>query len=243
MRSIKGNKTQFTEQDVEFIQKNFYTMTNSQLAKALNMTLTVVRKKCYELGLKRMELEYWTVEQMDYLKANYKTIGDVELADYFNATWPKNKGWNKKHIEKKRRYLKFKRTPEEIKAIHKRNVKLGKFAMCAHHMWKSRGVYPVGTIRIWKTVDELLFKVIKTESGFVHYAPWLWEKHYGPIPKGMCIRTKDDSLNITIDNLEMITRSQHAKRNSNKRICLPPELRKTISLINKLNKKIQKHEK
>lgn len=238
MRSRTGVKTQFTAQDMEFIKKNFHKMTNPQLAKALDMTLTVVRTKCYELGLKRMELEYWTEDQVQYLRSNYKTIGDVELAEYFNATWSKNKGWTKKHMEKKRRQLKLKRTPEEIKSIHKRNVSLGKFAMCAVRMWESRGIAKVGDIRIWKTSYGHQFKVIKLKTGFVHYAPWLWKQHYGPIPKGMCIRTKDDSLNVVIDNLEMITRSEHALRNAAIRASLPQEFRKIKQLNSQLKKLI-----
>lgn len=243
MRSTTVVKTQFTAQDVRFIKKNFHKMTNPQLAKALDMTLTMVRSKCYELGLKHMEMEYWTKEQVDYLKANYKTTGDVELAEYFNTTWPKNKGWTKKHIEKKRRYLKLDRTPKQIQRIHQRNVSNGRFKICPVKAWQTRGVSPVGTINVWKTKEGHQFKVIKRENGFVHYARWLWEQHYGPIPKGMCIRAKDDTLNIVIENLEMITLAEHAIRNSVNRTYLPPELRKTQSLIKQLNKKIQEHAK
>lgn len=243
MRSIIGVKTQFTEQDVTFIKDNFYKMTNPQLAQALDMTLTVVRKKCYELGLKRMEMEYWTKEQVDYLIFNYKNIGDVELAEYFNTTWAKNKGWTKKHIEKKRRYLKLKRTPGEIEKIHTRNIEKGRFANAPQLAWANRYVAKEGEVREWETKRGYRFKVIKLKKGFVHYAPWLWEQHYGPIPKGMCVKTKDGSLNVVIDNLEIITRAEHGSRNSIKRTYLPIEIRQTQSLINKINKKIKENEK
>jgi len=165
MRSKNGVKTQFTTQDIKFIKMNFHKMTNPQLAKALDMTLTVVRTKCYKLGLKHMEMEYWTKEQVDYLIANYKTTGDVELAEYFNTHWPKNKGWTKKHIEKKRRYLKLKRTEKEIERIHDRNVANGRFAMCPHLAWAKRGIAPVGDIRVWKTNKGHQFKVISAKMG------------------------------------------------------------------------------
>lgn len=239
MRSTTGVKTQFTTQDVKFLKKNFNKLTNPQLAKALDMTLTVVRTKCYELGLKRMELEYFTDEQIEFLKANYKTIGDCELAEIFQSKWKKNKGWSKKHIEKKRRYLNLKRTQKQIDKIHLRNVANGRFSMCPHLAWAKRGIAPVGDIRVWKTNKGHHFKVIKLQDRFVHYAPWLWEQHHGPIPEGMCIRTKDDSLNIVIENLEMITRAEHALRNAARRTKLPIEIIRTQSLINQLNTKIK----
>ena len=123
-----------------------------------------------------------------------------------------------------------------------RNVGNGRFSMCPHLAWAKRGVAPIGNVRIWKTNKGHQFKVIKLETGFVHYAPWLWKQHYGPIPEGMCIRTKDDSLNITIDNLEMITRAEHQLRNSALRSNLPPEIREIKQLLHKLNTKIKNHE-
>ena len=111
--------------------------------------------------------------------------------------------------------------------------------MCPHLAWAKRGIAPVGDIRVWKTNKGHQFKVIKCENGFVHYAPWLWAQHFGPVPKGMCIRTKDNSLNVVIDNLEMISRAENAIRNSVNGTYLPAELRKTQSLIKQLNKKLK----
>lgn len=40
----------------------------------------------------------------------------------------------------------------------------------------------------------------------------VWEKHNGPIPEGYVIHHKDgNGLNNSIDNLEMMTRSEHAR--------------------------------
>jgi nitrate reductase alpha subunit len=100
-------------------------MTNHQLAKGLGLKLTVTRNKCRELGLKRIEMEYWTKEQVEYLAGHYKTTGDVELAAYFQKTWPKKKKWTKQHINKKRKYLKLLRTKAQQEAIITKNVSPG----------------------------------------------------------------------------------------------------------------------
>ena len=114
-------------------------MTNKELANALGLNLTKTRGFLYEMDLKRMELEYWTEEQIKYLLDNYKEIGDVELAEIFNSKWKKNKGWTKKHIEKKRRYLKLKRTQDERHQIYLRNKILGRWKMCPVKAWETRG--------------------------------------------------------------------------------------------------------
>ena len=106
-----------TENQVEFIVGNYERMTNSQIAKVLGLKLQYLRNKLYEMDMYRMRLEYWSDEQTTFLKANYKTKGDSELAKIFNDKWPKNKTWTIKHIEKKRRYLKLKRTKSEVNSI------------------------------------------------------------------------------------------------------------------------------
>lgn len=117
--------TIWTEDMLAYLQNNFYKYANTELAKHLKLTLTVVRNKCKELGLKKMEMEYWTAEQTAYLIAHYENTGDVELAEYFQVTWPKKKRWTAKHIEKKRLYLKLKRTPEQGLAIKQANAAPG----------------------------------------------------------------------------------------------------------------------
>lgn len=43
-----------------------------------------------------------------------------------------------------------------------------------------------------------------------------WQKHHGDIPKGCVIHHKDENkLNWDIDNLELITRSEHLKKHKN----------------------------
>lgn len=238
---VAPNKVVFSQEEHEFIRNNYEHMTNKELADALGKRLTRLRMEMYSLGLKRMELEYWTPEQVEYLKANYRTIGDTEIAQHFNVTYHKAKGWTKKHIEKKRRYLKLKRTGEEKKSIHARNVRNGSFAMCAVNAWKTREVTEVGATKTW-TVNGYVRQFIKTEKGYYPYNRYLWEQKYGPIPKGTNVCYKDGNPNnCVIENLELLTNAESAIKNSKNRKYYPEEIRELHKLLNKLNRKIKSY--
>lgn len=60
----------------------------------------------------------------------------------------------------------------------------------------------------------IYYKYIRvSEANWVHYHRWLWEKHKGPVPKGYLVAFKDgDQTNLTIENLECISRAEHIKR-------------------------------
>lgn len=232
----------WTPQRVKFLQKNFDRMTNRQLSDALGLKLTSVRTKCYELGLKHMEMEYWTKRQVNYLVRHYREMGDTELAENFSQKWYKEKGWSKKHIEKKRRYMNLKRTTAEKKLIKERNRKTGCWAIGNVHMWETRGVTPIGELRIWNVNGRPII-VIRTETGFKHYARWLWTQKRGKVKRGYVIRVKDPSKNITLRNLEMISRAENGIRNRRAGLAYPDELRQAIKILNKLNKTIKHYEK
>lgn len=235
----KYGKIIFSDADIQFIKDNFSTMTNQQIADALGLKITKVRTKAYELGLKRMELQRWTKKQEKFLKENYKEIGDTELAEIFEVKWFKSKGWTKKHIEKKRRYLKLKRSHIEKKNIKERNRLMGRFSMCALKRWETTGQFPIGTKRVWKRKDNSLFVVIKTKSGFVHYNRYLWESEKGTVPKGMNVVIKKGAnpIDYNIDDLEILTDEELIKRNWHERY--PIELRRSIKKVNKLKRTLK----
>lgn len=223
-----------------YIKRNYSTQTNAQLSINLGIKLTTLRTKMYSMGIKRMEMEYFTPEMVDFLKENYAIMGDAEICEIFEQRWPKNKRWLKKHIAKKRGYLNLFRTKDELKQIHERNVLTGRFKSCPIKAWLTRGVTPVGELHEWHLSDGNKVLVIKTEKGFVHYKRYLWETMVGPIPKGYVVRTKDNNhLNIHIDNLECITRQEHAKRNAIWN--MPNDWIENHLLIRKINNKIKKY--
>lgn len=123
----KYGKIEFSESEIQFIKDNFQAMTNEQIAASLGLKKTIVRMKAYELGLQRMELEYWPIKAVEFLKANYQTIGDRELCRIFNKEFSKQKGWTTKHIQKKLSQLELYRTKLDWYNIKERNRDNGSF--------------------------------------------------------------------------------------------------------------------
>lgn len=233
----KYNRISLTSEEILFVKKNFNKYTNKQFADHFGLKLTTTRTLIYKLGLKKMELEYWTDEQVNFLKENYKKIGDVELAEIFNSKWTKNKGWTKKHIEKKRRYLGLKRTEKQKLEIVKTNSRNGKYNT-SEKSWKTRGVTKTGTLKVWKLSTGRSVVVIRLKDRFTPYAPYFYKNQIGEVPKGMNVCFKDGNpLNIVNENLVLKSDAELASENSKNRA--PIELKETIRLINKINKKIK----
>lgn len=118
-------KTVWTVEMDNFLKDNFFKMTNQALADHLGLRLTITRMRTRELGLKNYDLEFWTEEQRDFLIANYKVLGDTEIADLLQQRWPRKKVWTRKHVKKKRDYLQIFRTKDEVSAIVTRHSNVG----------------------------------------------------------------------------------------------------------------------
>ena len=214
------NKIIWTEEMDAFLIDNCNRMDNKQIADSLGLKLTTTRSRLYHLGCKRMNLEYWTDEQTQTLLNNYQYWGDVELAEFFNTHYPKKKGWTKKHIEKKRKYLGLKRSEEQIEIIHQRNVAQGRFLICPIKRWLATGSAKEGEVRLWHNTTSHPTPMIKINGRFIPWSRWIWEQNFGKIPLGMnvvyhnCNPANFFKEEITIKNLELITNSELAHINS-----------------------------
>lgn len=232
---MRGDPVKLTGRQVAFIKNNWNKMSNADMARKFNVNFSTFSGKLHKLGLFRMHFEYWTDEQTEFLKNNYQTIGDKELAILFNGLWEKEKRWSFKHIEKKRKYLGLHRSKKEIITIKIRNTKRGCFQGMG--TWKTRHASPVGTIKIWTWNNRWHAKVIKTEKGFVMYSRWLYKQHFGSIPDGFVVGYRDmNNMNVTINNLELITRAEHQRRHITK---YPEELRNLEKTLKQLNNTIK----
>jgi hypothetical protein len=224
------NKIIFTAEQKQFLKDNYLQMTNKELAASLGLKQTVVRMQLYKMGCKKYNKQHWTNEQVEFLIANYKTIGDAEIADIFDVQYYKVGGWSRKHIEKKRRYLLLKRTKEERDKIREHNKQRG----CWKFAWSysTENQAPIGEKRV-AFQGNLAIVRIKTVNGFVNYSRWLWEQKKGKIPEGMKVRImSDDRIDFTIDDLQLITTAENGRLNSINRT--PKELKALKALQNKL---------
>jgi hypothetical protein len=151
-----------------FLQENYLKKTNDELAAELGLRKTVTRNKLRELGLKRMELEYWNEEQVQYLRDNYKTIGDVEIMEHFIQKYPKQKGWKRGAIMKKRSQMALLRTEEEKAAIVAKHVRPGGRSYTIDKNSSSKNMHPswVAAQIAWR--DPLLKKeIIETRPDLI----------------------------------------------------------------------------
>ena len=85
------------------------------------------------------------------------------------------------------------------------------------------------------------YTLIRVRKGkYVLKHRWLWEQENGPIPEGHALSFIDgDKTNISIENLELISRAENMLRNSH---YTTPETVESVVLIYKLNSKIKQLE-
>lgn len=207
-------KIELTTEMKAYLRLNYDHQTNAQLAKALGLKLTKCREFLYSLGLQRMKLEYWTDEQIKFLVDNYQMLGDTEIADLFNNQYQKEKGWSKKHIEKKRRQLKLKRTKEQIANIREDWRLKGLYKESNRKMWLTRGVSTEGTIR-YQNLGGRSIPMVKVDGKFIHYARHRWIELHGDIQTGMNVCFIDNNpQNMADDNLYLRSDAELALINS-----------------------------
>lgn len=78
-------------------------------------------------------------------------------------------------------------------------------------------------------------------SKWIPYHRYLWEKYNGEIPKGYNVQFKDgNTLNCTIENLYLISRTEQLKNENSLHARYPEEIQKLIQLKGALHRQINK---
>jgi hypothetical protein len=159
----------------------------------------------------------WTKDMNQFLLDNYEWIGDKRLSELFEERFPKHFRWTLKHIEKRRNYMKLKRTPEAvlcIKLVNNLDNDLAK-------LWDIRGRSHDGTVKDWRGR-----KFIKVDGKYVPY-----NRHTAGAKKGEVVRLIDGELRI-------ITMADNVKMNREKALSLPLDLQHSVKALNQLKKLI-----
>lgn len=162
----------------------------------------------------------WTEEEDRWIRENCKGIKRKELAIKFNEHF----GLNLK-VDTVICYMKNHHYTNGLDcrfpkgwATHNKGKHMSpeQYEKCKATMFKKGqpGINhrPVGSERFDKDFY-LMIKVAEPSKWMLKHR-WVWEQHYGPIPKGMKVTFKDgDKYNLDIDNLMLCTRGENAVAN------------------------------
>ena len=169
--------------------------------------------------LNRGVLKAFTQEQMEYLKDQYKLLDVNELTAAFNQKFGTSKETSKVRAFLKNHGIRSGRTGQFGPAQTSWNSGMVGWSAGGRSVEtrfkpgrSSLNIKPVGSTR----VDTDGYKMIKIAMPNKWRGAHLveWEKHFGPIPKGMRVHFKDsDRTNCSIDNLILVTAAQSAVMN------------------------------
>ncbi len=83
---IQDKGLSWSQEEKDFIRKNYYKMPAKEIARRLNRTLNAVKNTASRMGVSEDKREPWTSRQLDYLKNNYADKTIVEIAKALNRS-------------------------------------------------------------------------------------------------------------------------------------------------------------
>jgi len=226
---LQNKKKIFDEFDELFLRKNYGKMGIFELLNIFNncrnedeqVSLHWLRDKLRKIGIYNKNLIHWSEEDTNFLKKNYKKIGDLELSKLLTERKKSYKIidgkkqyriFTKKHVEKKRKLLGLKRTDAEVLSVVKRNIANGKWCIK-----KDDNLYTRGLKKVLEQNEIVLYRTgyfVKQGKKIVPYARWFYQNYIDKnIPLNHRIYYKDgDIFNIEFDNIICIKIGQDKTR-------------------------------
>jgi len=187
----------------------------------------------------------WTHEQKVFLRDHYPSSSQRDLLVLFNQQFQLNinlrqlKACLKNHNITCGRTGYFKKGSTPVNKGKKFPGQINKTSFKKGD--KPKNYKPVGHER----VDRDGYVLIKVSDTGAWHERWrhkhkvVWEKANGPIPKGhVLIFLDQNKLNISIENLQLITQAQLARMNQNKLFNRDPELTKSGLIIAEIYGKV-----
>lgn len=223
------NRKLWSEQDFELLRRLYPSRPTTEVAKTLGRSLSNIYAQATSLGLKKSQ-EFLDSDESGLLRKGQTRPGS-ERTQFQKGQVPFNKGLRRPGWG-----------PGRMKETQ---FQKGSRSGIAADNWR-----PVGTI-LSDHEGYLRIKVREAEHGkeatgfgntkvWPLYGRYIWEQHKGPIPPKHIVTFKDrDRSNCSIDNLELISMSENARRNSIWRT-LPRELAEVIQLNGALKRKLRK---
>ena len=192
----------------------------------------------------------WTKEMLEYIKSNYanessKSIAerfDIELTAVYNKAFVLGLKKSTEYIEKHCRNLERSVRNEFAKGHKPWNKGQKGLQIGGVETQFKKGRLPHNTKPIGFRSYRDGYLVERVEKGFEFVHKLIWKQHHGEIPMGMFVVFKDrNKNNICIENLEIIDRVEHIRRNHIQN--LPQELKEVVHIKKSITRKINQIEK
>lgn len=233
-RKQRANNRWSVAKEKRFI-KLYPKRSISRLIEIFGGTRASIASKACSLKLRKKNVHHWTPAEIEMLRELYPDTSNPEIGKIFKVT--ESKISNLAHRLKLRKSEAFMADPanrscfpkghvpknkgkkqvnymsaEQISRTASTRFKKGQLppntlhdgVITVRHGHKKRGARPYKHIRIGLAKWKMLHV-------------YMWEQANGPVPSGHIIVFRDkDSMNCELENLEMISRAEHARRNHNK---------------------------
>ena len=195
--------------------------------------------------------KYWTNEEAQELQRLYPTTTGKDLALRF--------GCNVQQIYNRANKMGLHKDLDFLHQYYRENFKGHKATQFKKGMksWnKGQKGLQIGGVetqfkkgRLPHNTKPIVFRsyrdgylVERVEKGFEFVHKLIWKQHHGEIPMGMFVVFKDrNKNNICIENLEIIDRVEHIRRNHIQN--LPQELKEVVHIKKSITRKINQLEK
>ena len=198
-----------------------------------------------------MKRKRWTDEESEQLRKLYATTLGKDLAKMFNCEVAqvynranklglhKNPDWLNQYY--KENYKGHERTQFQ-KGMKAWNKGMKGLQIGGKETQFKKGQTPHNTKPIGYRSMRDGYLVERTANGFEFVHVLLWKQHNGEIPAGKFVVFKDKNRNnITIENLEIVTRIEHMKRNHIQN--LPEPIKQVIHIKKSITRRINQLEK
>jgi HNH endonuclease len=206
------NSAKWTEKQIELLHEHYANTRANDLKEFIGRSISSIYMKANAIGLKKSN---------EYLSKMPTWVGDRKTTfQKENVPFNKGKKWDEYMSVEGRRILR-------------------------QTTWK-KGNLPHtntfdGNITLRSNKGTKWYAIRLSKAVWQPYNQYLWEKEYGKIPQGSIVVFKDkNTLNCTIENLELITRKENMARNTIQRYS--PELQRTIKLLANVKSKLKSNQ-
>lgn len=254
-------KRTWTDSDIEKFKKLYPVTSSKDLVKIFGRSAAAINSKAKYLSLMKdsefFKKKQFTPEEIGYLIENYPHIRTDKIGKKFDRTTRSIYG--KARCMGLKKSAEFMASPDagnfqkgctigkefwykkgDVSANKGKKMSAEMREKCKHTFFQ-KGSIPSNT----KKDGEIVLRHNKKKKAYywirISQDNWellhrvLWEKENGDIPKGYNVVFKDgNQMNCEVSNLKLISKAELMLKNTIQRY--PPELQKSIRLINKIEK-------